>query len=48
MYVCLRPSQVSLQLKNLPENIYKCPEDESDTIFNNPFLFTSNALIQFK
>ena len=48
--ICLLPSEVSLQLKILPKNIYKnkCREDEIDTIFNSPCLFTSNALIQFK
>ena len=50
VYVCFLPSEVSLQLKNLPKNIYKnkCREDEIDIIFNSPCLFTSNALIQFK
>ena len=50
VYVCLLPSEVSLQLKILPKNIYKNKylEDEIDTIFNSPCLFTSNALIQFK
>ena len=50
VYICLLPSEVSLQLKILPKNIYKnkCREDEIDTIFNSPLLFTSNALIQFK
>ena len=49
MYICLLPSEVSLQLKILPKNIYKnkCREDEIDTAFNSPCLFTSNALIQF-
>ena len=50
VYICLLPSEVSLQLKILPKNIYKnkCCEDEIDTVFNSPFLFTSAALIQFK
>ena len=50
VYICLLPSEISLQLKILPKNIYKnkCREDEIDTIFNSPCLFTSNALIQFK
>ena len=50
VYVCLLPSEVSLQLKILPKNIYKnkCCEDEIDTIFNSPCLFAWNALIQFK
>ena len=50
MYICLLPSELSLQLKILPKNIYKnkCCEDEIDTVFNSPCLFTSNALIQFK
>ena len=50
VYVYLLPSEVSLQLKNVPKNIYKnkCCEDEIDIIFNSPCLFTSNALIQFK
>ena len=49
VYVCLLLSEVSLQLKNLPKNIYKnkCHEDEIDTLFNSPCLFTKNALIQF-
>ena len=36
--------------KNLPTNICKnkCCENKIDIIFNSPFLFTSNALIQFK
>ena len=40
VYVCLLPSEVSLQLKNLPKNIYKnkCREDEIDIIFNSPCL----------
>ena len=44
------PLEVSLQLKILPKNIYKnnFREEEIDTIFNSPCLFTSNALIQFK
>ena len=50
VYICLLLAEVSLQLKILPRNIYKnkCREDEIDTIFNSPCLFTSNALIQFK
>ena len=50
VYVCLLPSEVSLQLKILPKNIFKnkSREDEIDTIFNSPCLFTWNALIQFK
>ena len=50
IYVCLLPSEVSLQLKNLLKNIYKskCHEDETETIFKSPCLFTLNALIQFK
>ena len=50
MCICLLPSEVSLQLRILPRNIYKnkCRGDEIDTIFNRPCLFTSNALIQFK
>ena len=50
VYVCLLPSEVSLQLKILPKNIYKsqCCEDEIDTVVNSPCLFTLNALIQFK
>ena len=50
VHECLLLSEVSLQLKILPKNIYKnkCREDEIDTIFNSPSLFTSNALIQFK
>ena len=50
VYICLLPSEVSLQLKILPKNIYKnkCREDEIDTVFSSPCLFTSNALIQFK
>ena len=50
VYICLLPSEISLQLKILPKNIYKnkCREDEIDTIFNSPCIFTSNALIQFK
>ena len=34
VYVCLLPSEVSLQLKILPKNMYKnkCREDEIDTI----------------
>ena len=50
VYVCFLPSEVSLQLKILPKNIYKnkCHEDEIDIIFNNPRLFTLSALIQFK
>ena len=44
------PLEVSLQLKILPKNIYinNFREEEIDTIFNSPCLFTSNALIQFK
>ena len=36
VYICLLPSEVSLQLKILPKNIYKnkCCEDEIDTVFN--------------
>ena len=36
--------------KILPKNMYKnkCREDEIDTVFNSPCLFTLNALIQFK
>ena len=47
MYV---PSEISLQLKYLTKNIFKnkCHEGEINAIFNNPCLFTSNALIQFK
>ena len=50
IYACLLPSEVSLQLKNLLKNIYKskCHEDETETIFKSPCLFTLNALIQFK
>ena len=50
MYVCLLPSEVLLQVKHLPKSIYKnkCREDQIDTSFNNPCLFTSNALMQFK
>ena len=50
MCICLLPSEISLQLKIIPRNIYKnkCREDEIDTIFNRPCLFASNALIQFK
>ena len=50
MCICLLPSEISLQLKIIPRNIYKNKwrEDEIDTIFNRPCLFTSNALIQFK
>ena len=50
VYICLLPSEVSLQLQILPKHIYKnrCREDEIDTAFNSPCLFTSNALIQFK
>ena len=50
LYMFLLPSEVSLQLKNFPKNIYKnkCREDEIDVIFNSSCLFTSNALIQFK
>ena len=50
MYMCLFPSEVSFQLKNLPKKIYKnkCREDEIDNIFNSLCLFTSNALIQLK
>ena len=49
VYICLLPSEVLLQLKILPKSIYKnrCREDEIDTAFNSPCLFTSNALIQF-
>ena len=49
VYICLLPSEVSLQLKILPKNIYKnrCREDEIDAAFNSKCLFTSNALIQF-
>ena len=44
VYICLLPSEVSLQLKILPKNIYKnkCREDEIDTIFNSPCLITKN------
>ena len=50
VYICLPPSEVSLQLKNHPRNIYKNKyrEDEIETIFNSLCLFTSNALIQLK
>ena len=50
VYICLLLAEVSLQLKILPRNIYKnkCREDEIDTIFNSPCLFTSNSLIQFQ
>ena len=50
MCICLLPSEVSLQLRILPRNIYqnKCRGDEIDAIFNSSCLFTSNALIQFK
>ena len=50
MCICLLPSEISLQLKIIPRNIYKnkCREDEIDTLFNRPCLFASNALIQFK
>ena len=32
MYVCLLASEVSLQLKSFLKNVYKCREDETDTI----------------
>ena len=50
IYMCLFPSEVLLQLKDLPKNIYKnkCREGEINTIFISPCLFTLNALIQFK
>ena len=50
VYICLFPSEISLQLKILPKNIYKnrSDEDEIDIIFNSPYLFTSNALMQFQ
>ena len=46
-YVYLLPSEVPLQLKNLPENIYKnkCRENEINTIFNSPCLFTKNISV---
>ena len=50
IYIRLLPSEVSLQLKNFQTNIYKNKScgGEIDTIFNSPWLLTSNALIQFK
>ena len=50
IYVCIFPSEVSLQLKTLPKNIYKnkCRGGEMNTIFNSQCLFPLNALIQFK
>ena len=50
VYICLLPSEVSLQLKSFPKDIYKnkCREDQIDTIFNSPRLFTSNPLTPFK
>ena len=50
MYQGDLPSEVSLQLKNHPKNIYrsKCPKSEFDIIFNRPCLFTSNALIKLE
>lgn len=50
LYLCLHPLEVSLQLRNLPKNIYKykCHENEINTIFKSPCLFTKNVLIHFK
>ena len=44
------PCRGFVTIKTLPRKIYKntSREDEIDTIFNSPCLFTSNALIQFK
>ena len=50
VYICFLPSELSLQLKIFPKNIYKnkCCEDEIDTVFNSPCLFPWDVLIQFK
>ena len=41
--ICILPSEVSLLLKIFPKNIFKIKrcEDEIDTVFNSPCLFTS-------
>ena len=50
LYVCVLPSEVRYNQKNLSKNIYKNKwrAGEINTIFNNPYFFTKNGLIQFK
>ena len=51
LYMCMSsPFRGLATTKKSSKNIYKnkCCEDEIDTIFNSPCVFTSTALIQFK